>query len=303
MDRGCLCSILNSGHSKTVIEGPAVDECMRKLAAILEYETAAFALVLAWDILWKLTDHMINSSAHNLLSAIMADGALLSQIQSSAAKHLLLAEDETYHTVADSCLGYLSGFSGPDGHRQISLGRTPNLIKHLVAASVSFKTHGISTGIYGTLMNLLGRCILEDTHNGVVFFSVDGFTVMQTACMCQIRTWLDPVLAIGLRDCLEMRTVGRTFAILGSICCAYTRVKADLPPDLLVDCEIVLALAEHVHKALSRSLFPELIKTVVPCVVNAFAFLLSAPVEPSVRVATMEKFLLYSASVSRGWSG
>jgi hypothetical protein len=86
--------------------------------------------------------------------------------------------------------------------------------------------------------------------------------------------------------------VGRAISMLGSIYGAYTIVKSDLP----VDCEIVLALAKHVYKELSTSLYPELIKPVVHCVNNAFKLLqFRLATQPSVRKASIEKFLLYSA--------
>jgi hypothetical protein len=158
---------MHSGHFKTIIEGPAVNKLLRKLVSILEYETGDLALEVAWDVLTLLSDHLVNTAAFKLMSGIMADNELCSRIHSSAAKHILLAEDKAYHTVAGKCLGYLTYFSSGDGPRHMAVGHTPDLIKHLLAASVS--------------INILGRCLLEDPHNAVVFFNVDGFTVVRTA--------------------------------------------------------------------------------------------------------------------------
>ncbi|KAJ1432648.1 hypothetical protein B484DRAFT_447703 [Ochromonadaceae sp. CCMP2298] len=291
----CLLSIQESGHS-TVIAGPDVDECVYKLSLLLEHDIGVRELIIAWQIISMLTEHTINSSAsaYNLLSAILADGALSSRIHCAAVKHLkLCCEDEAYHKVGERCLSYLCGFSSSDGPRQVALGQTPGLMKALVDASVSFKDHLITQGIFGTLMNLLGRCLSEmhDTHNAVEFFRVGGLSV-QAACLEYLTNWLEPVLASGKKDSEEFNTLARVFYVLRAIYLAYPSVQSELPG--LCNCDMVLALAEHVHQVLSRSRHPALVQPALICVIAAVGFMRCTHAE--LLRYTLEKFLLYPDS-------
>ncbi|KAJ1434350.1 hypothetical protein B484DRAFT_446685 [Ochromonadaceae sp. CCMP2298] len=291
----CLFSIQYSGHS-TNIAGADVDACIRKLADILEHDLKARAGTTAWRIMAMLVDHQVNSSAsaYNLLSAISADEALHSRLHRAAAKHLLLSTQfATYFPVVDSCLSYLGAFSSADGPRQIILGQTPDLIKYIVAASATFKSHAISQGIFTTLTNLLGRCVQTDTRNAVEFFKVGGFAVVQKACLGHVQIFLEVVLTSRNRECEELKTLAYVFAVLRAMCDIYPRMKSDLPlPGGPMDCDVVLALAEHLHKALSRSQYPELVKPVVLCVIGAVDFLRARPEHPAVILATVDRFLL-----------
>jgi hypothetical protein len=316
----CLMSISHSGHS-TSIAGPAVDACVQKLALVLEHDLAPRAVTTAWRIMVHLINHQTNSSAsaYNLLSAISADEALRSRLHCAAAKHLALSTAFiTYHPPADACLSYLGAFSAADGARQIILGQTPDLIKFLVATCTTFKSHLVSQGIFSTLTNLLGRSVLTDTHNAVEFFNVGGFAAVQKSCKGQVELFLECVLASNSRECEELRTLCRVFTVLRTMYDIYRRVQSHLPPgtitqvqsplppgaitlvqsDTIVSCDTVLELAQHLHKVLSRSQYPELLKPVVMCVISAVDFLRARPVEDSLKVATVERFLLYASSAS-----
>jgi hypothetical protein len=149
--------------------------------------------------------------------------------------------------------------------------------------------------------NFLGQCLTTDPSNAVTFCLEGGLAVMQDTCLGLLETFLDKVILQSTypwKDIFETRTISRALAALSQIFQGYIGcLVREHPPLQTLTTEMnVPVIAQYIHKVLSSSQDPALLRPAVICVANNCTFLIDRFENDAVlREEALDCFLLHGA--------